>query len=74
MKKNYRFCITGLGAEGTTFIAKGDLDCEFVDTFREAMRDTFSQLTHGRAVYGSPGVGCSGPYSIQRLVIEETQQ
>ena len=74
MRQNYRFTINGHGIEGVTFEAKGNLYCEFAETFKCAMHDALLQLTHGRAVYGSPGVGCHGPYYIRRLVIEETPQ
>ena len=74
MKKNYRFNVTGIGAEGTTWTTVGDMHCEFHEAFDAAMKDTFQQLTHGRAVYGSPGVGCSGPYSIQRMLVELEDQ
>jgi hypothetical protein len=36
-----------------------------------ALRDTFQKLTNGKAVFGSPGVGCKGPYTITKLVVEK---
>lgn len=74
MRKSYRFTIDGHGVEGATFQTNGTTLCEFHDTFDVAMEETFHQLTHGKAVYGSPGVGCRGPYTIKRVVIEEQPQ
>lgn len=74
MRKSYRFTISGHGAEGATFEATNSLLCEFADTFQEAMIDTFRQLTNGKAIYTSPGVGCRGPYTIKRVLIEELMQ
>lgn len=74
MRKPYHFTVDGHGAEGTTFRASGTTLCEFARVFDEVMRDTFHQLTSGKAVYGSPGVGCRGPYAIKRVLIEEQMQ
>ena len=74
MRKPYTFSVHGVGAEGASFEASGNVVCEFADTFEAAMLETFTQLTHGRAVFGSPGVGCRGPYDIRRIVIEQVPQ
>lgn len=37
----------------------------------DAMRASFDQLTNGEAVYGQPGLGCEGPYTVTRMLIEE---
>jgi len=29
-------------------------------------------LTSGKAVFGSPGIGCQGPYKMRSLLIETT--
>jgi len=74
MRKPYRFTVHGCGVGGATFEASGSAVCEFPESFEIAMLETFRQLTNGKAVYGSPGVGCNGPYSIRRIVIEEVPQ
>ena len=71
MVKTYQFTIAGSASDGQTWTTTGTIDCEFHHSFEEAMLKTFDQLTHGRAVYGKPGVGCSGPYDIHRVVIEQ---
>lgn len=48
--------------------------CELYECFDLTMKDTFEQLTQGRAIYGQPGVGCRGPYAIKRVLIEEQLQ
>lgn len=74
MRKAWRFKVEGLGAEGATFETSGATLCEFHDAFNIAMEETFHQLTHGKAVYGSPGVGCRGPYDIRKVTIEQESQ
>lgn len=74
MRKSFRFTIDGHGAEGATFQTSGTTLCELAHAFDIAMEVTFHQLTNGKAVYGSPGVGCRGPYAIKRVLIEEVAQ
>lgn len=74
MRKSYRFTVDGHGAEGATFQTTGTTLCELAHAFDIAMEESFHQLTNGKAVYGSPGVGCRGPYSIRRVLIEEQPQ
>lgn len=72
--KTYTFEIGGTGANGQTWTAKGTVSAEFVDVFNAAMRESFEQITGGRAVFGKPGLGCNGPYDIDRVVIEQVRQ
>lgn len=65
----YKFEIEGTGANDQTWITMGTVACEFHDVFDSAMEETFQQLTDGKAVYGKPGVGCRGPYKIDRVAI-----
>ena len=75
MQKTWQFTINGKAATGETWATSGTVHCEFADSFKEAVKDTFLQLTHGRATYGQPGVaGCKGPYRIMYVLIEELQQ
>ena len=71
MIKTYRFEIEGLAAGDKTWKTTGRIECEFADAFHAAMKSTFQQLTNGKAVYGKPGLGCSGPYDILSVVIEK---
>ena len=75
MTVKYAYVISGSGSGDTTWETKGEVTCEeFHDVFETAMRRTFMQLTQGKAVYGSPGLACRGPYKIKRLVLEEIVQ
>jgi hypothetical protein len=72
----YRFEILGTAAGGQTWETSGkidDADNDLPAVFDDAMRLSFAQLTNGKAIFGKPGVGCSGPYKIRRIVIEAVQ-
>jgi hypothetical protein len=71
MVKTYHYTIKGSGAGGQTWTTKGVVEADFVYAFDLAMRDSFQQLTQGQAVYGKPGRGCSGPYDIHSITIEQ---
>lgn len=45
---------------------RGDLEGAFIN----ARHKSFRELTQGAAVYGKPGVGCKGPYRIQKVTME----
>ncbi len=70
----YGYAVEGTASDGQTWTTTGEVDYEkeggFPVAVQEAMRLSFEQLTQGRAVYGHPGVGCRGPYTIQRLLVE----
>jgi hypothetical protein len=36
----------------------------YVDACSESQKDSFLKVTQGKAVFGSPGVGCNGPYTV----------
>jgi hypothetical protein len=71
----YSWQVCGTASQGQTWEATGTAETEKLGDFMmvpdRAMRDAFTQLTQGKAVYGKPGVGCSGPYRVTRLLIEE---
>lgn len=73
----YHFTIDGTGAGGKPWQTRGIVttaqDGNFPAALVDAQRQTFDQLTHGEAIYGHPGeAGCTGPYRINRLMIERT--
>lgn len=73
--KVYRYEIQGTAADDQTWQTSGTITDEHNDVlavFDTAMRLSFQQLTSGKAVFGKPGVGCSGPYAIRRIVIERS--
>ena len=71
MRNKYHYTVEGTGADNQTWTATGDVESEFEDMFDRAMMDSFTQLTHGKAVYGKPGVGCNGPYDIVSVTIKK---
>ena len=70
MTRYYDVTTEGAGADGQTWTTRATIESEFHDVFETAMEDMFLQLTQGRAEFGNPGVGCNGPYTITRMVIE----
>jgi hypothetical protein len=63
-----QFTINGTGGTGETWQTAGEVEAEWHKAFDVAMRASFEQLTHGKAVYGNPGKGgCRGPYKISRV-------
>lgn len=61
------YTIEGTSAGGQTWKTTGRVSTDYPYCLEDAMRDSFFQLTHGKAVFGQPGVGCSGPYKISRF-------
>ena len=74
----YKYQLNGTAAEGQTWQANGIVETEklgdWLKTPSLALKDAYDQLTHGRAIYGKPGVGCRGPYRMTRLVIDAADQ
>ena len=64
----------GTAARGQTWTTTGEIEIEELGNFSAvpdlALKDSFLKLTHGNAIYGLPGVGCNGPYTITRMLIE----
>lgn len=44
---------------------------DFEKIFARGMAESFAMLTGGKAVFGEPGIGCTGPYDITKIVIEQ---
>lgn len=74
MTIRYRYEVSGTAAGGQTWTTKGHVDTEQEGEFSlvpdAVMRLSFAQLTKGLAVYGLPGVGCKGPYTFLRMLVE----
>jgi len=73
----YRWIISGYDGEGYSWKTKGEIEAsDFQTALTNARRDSFLLLTQGKAEYGHPGLGCSGPYRITNLALilnEETK-
>lgn len=75
MNKLYSYTVQGSGGDGGSFLIEGTLESPFGgELFDAVMARSFDALTHGKAVYGSPGVGCRGPYEIDRIIIAQVRQ
>jgi len=71
--RTYRYQIDGTAAQGQSWKTVGymtDRANDLANCFDLMMRDSFIQLTHGRAVYGKPGLACNGPYEILSILIQ----
>lgn len=70
----YRYRMEGVASGEQTWKTEGEVSIDelgdFPSVLQKAVVQSFNTLTRGRAVYGQPGVGCSGPYGITRCVIE----
>jgi hypothetical protein len=71
----YRYEIAGSAQGGQTWVTVGEVEAYAPGDFPHmpglALEQSFMKLTAGQAVYGSPGIGCKGPYGITRMVIEK---
>jgi hypothetical protein len=61
------YTIEGTSAGGQTWKTKGRVSTDYPECMLDAMQHSFLQLTQGKAVFGQPGVGCRGPYKINRV-------
>jgi hypothetical protein len=70
----YTYEVSGTASGGQTWTTKGHVEREkegeFAQVPETVMRLSFAQLTQGQAIYGLPGVGCKGPYTFRRMLIE----
>jgi hypothetical protein len=72
--KHYRWQMKGNAARGQTWETSGTVSvrlADFPSLMDRIMADNFHQLTHGKAVFGYPGIGCQGPYDILELSIRQ---
>jgi hypothetical protein len=74
----YIYKIDGEAAHFQTWSASGVINTfkkgDFVLVPDLALKDAFRQLTNGKAVYGTPGVNCTGPYEVVKLQIERVKE
>jgi len=70
----YTYEIEGSASGGQTWKTTGTVEGagDFTGAVYDAIGDSFVQLTKGKAIYGRPGVGCSGPYRMTKMTIRET--
>jgi hypothetical protein len=73
-RSEWQWRIEGKTASGDPYTTSGEAELpspgEFHTLLEAAMLGSFAQLTGGKAVFGSPGVGCKGPYKVTKIVIE----
>lgn len=72
MIKPYHYEITQFAVTGQKLVTEGYVNGDVADgsVYVAAMRQSFQQVTQGKAVFGDPST-CHGPYRITRIVIEE---
>jgi hypothetical protein len=69
----YSYRMTGTAAQGQTWETTGTIELpagEFPTCAGVALQDSFIKLTNGKAVFGHPSLGCSGPYSIAEFAVQ----
>lgn len=74
MIRKYKYEMTGTGANDATWKTTGEAETATADifsVFNHALRDSFNQLTQGKAEYGNPGKGCAGPYEILTFKLDK---
>lgn len=71
--RQFKFAIEGTARDGQTWATEGSCEGSIIDysVLANAMRESFQQLTQGKAVFGKPGVGCRGPYDVTKITIEK---
>lgn len=73
-EKHFTYEVEGTAAGGQTWKTAGAVvGDDLTLMFHMAMRDSFNQLTQGKAVFGKPGVGCNGPYKISKVTMESVR-
>jgi hypothetical protein len=72
-EKQYQFVCKGKGANGVTWTVSGAVEADWPDVFDRICPVVFEKLTRGQAQYGDPS-SCTGPYTIQSLLITRVYQ
>jgi hypothetical protein len=71
MVKHWTFQVSGLTTDGMAWQTSGVIEATANEVWELALMHSFHALTHGKAVFGKPGVGCKGPYEIKKVVVEQ---
>lgn len=70
----YKYAIDGTAADGQTWQTSGSVatvtESDLSEAINEALRQSFMQITQGKAIFGQPGLACRGPYRIAKVVLE----
>jgi hypothetical protein len=73
MTITYSYCVQGTAGNGQTWCVDGKVQVQgdgyFPSVLERAQAEAFEALTHGKAIYGYPGLGCSGPYKIVGMIV-----
>lgn len=72
----FRYFVQSTAAREQTFAVDGSVTVPAIVDWnllmRNVLRLSFEALTEGRAIYGKPGEGCQGPFTITKIVLERT--
>lgn len=72
--RTYSYTVLGTAADEQTWEVSGSIQAsdtpDVVAVTQEAFRRVFDDLTGRRAVYGHPGIGCHGPYTVSSWTIK----
>jgi len=77
MAKFIEFKVEGTAHGGQTYTCEGRVNANIADVpdcFMDVMRASFHQLTSGKAVFGQPGIGCRGPYTVTRIELKPGEE
>lgn len=72
MERIYHCKVAGTGSNGQTWIYRHSYAIDpgmFSMLVTRLGLDVFEALTQGKAIYGKPGLGCDGPYTITSFEI-----
>jgi hypothetical protein len=72
--RTYRYQVEGTDANDNRWVIINRVTAEPGEIWRKVPEviggEVFMQLTGGKAVFGSPGLKCVGPYRILKVMIE----
>ena len=71
MVKHWSYQVLGFTADGVPWEVSGTVESEASEVWQRVMIQSFHALTHGKAIYGKPGVACKGPYDIKSVKVEQ---
>jgi hypothetical protein len=75
MMREYKATIAGTAAGGQTWSWQGQIASDHIgDAVSIAMQLAFQALTTDKVEYGKPGLGCAGPYVVERITLDRVNQ